>query len=162
MARITALSLYIINFVRKRRLCLGYSTRDLSSLLGKSEGYVGMIESSASDTHYPTHEWPRLAEALKCQIHDLLPPDDADQQSTGELVDKVVLDLSNSKDVLSIVEGLITIGYFKQPKTIAGTAKYLYITTESDQRTALTKVMKQLARNYQLNQNDEFFTAPKL
>ena len=159
MARITALSLYIINMVRLRRLCLGYSTRELSALLDKSEGYVGMIESSASVTHYPTHEWPKLAEALKCQIHDLLPPDNTDQQSTGALVDKVILDLSNAKDMQLITEGLIANNYFKQSRTLTDTAKYLHIVNESDQMDTLTQVINHLAGTRQLNQTGELYTA---
>jgi hypothetical protein len=154
MAKITALSLYIINAVRLRRLVLGYSSRELSDFLEESEGYVGMIESSASSTQYPPKEWPKLAEIFNCHIHDLLPPNS--DQSTGELIDKVILNLSSQSDVLLIINALITDNFFRQGKTLTTIAKHLNI-DERKQLAILTDALNKLVERGTLAKHDEHF-----
>jgi predicted transcriptional regulator len=112
MKKITYLSLYIINQVRLRRLVLGISSRNLSEMLGHSSGYVGMVESTATLTQYPTHEWPKLAAALGCDINDLLPP--GQSTSTGELIEKKVLSLSDEGDVRKVIAALKENGFFDE------------------------------------------------
>lgn len=127
MSKITQLSLFIINQVRLRRFKLGISSRKLSELLDHSTSYVGMIESQVTQDQYPPHEYPKLAEALKCTVHDLLPPDDKNHKSTGELVDKLVLSLSNQADLKLVIDSLIAYGFFDRPKTMDDVARHLFI-----------------------------------
>lgn len=127
MNKITQLSLFVINQVRFHRFVMGLSSRKLSELLDHSSSYIGMIESKATPDQYPPHEYPKLAEALNCTVHDLLPPDDMEQKSTGKLVDKVVLSLSNENDLKLVIDGLIANGLFDFPKTADDIAKHLFI-----------------------------------
>jgi len=138
MNKITALSLFILNQVRLRRLVLGMSSRSLSEMLEHSSGYVGMIESTGSQSQYPPHEWPKLAAVLNCTVHDLLPPEKND--STGEMVEKVVLSLSNEADLNLVIEGLISYGFFDRPKASDEIAKHLFI-EKQEQVDLLYKVM---------------------
>lgn len=125
MKKITPFSLFIINQVRLRRLILGISARYLSLLLKHVEAYVSNIESSNNENRYPPHEWPKIAEALNCTVHDLLPA--GQTESTGELIDKVVINLSCENDMILVLDGLIAHGFFAQPRTSAEVAKYLFI-----------------------------------
>lgn len=110
MITITPLSLYIINRVRLRRLTLGISAQKLSLILGHSLNYVISIESMTRDTSYPPHEWPKLAAALGCEINDLLPAEQS--TSTGELIEKKVMSLSDEADVKKIIAALKGHGLF--------------------------------------------------
>lgn len=145
MNEITSLSLHIINQVRLRRLILGISSRALSELLDHSPGYVGMVESTANKGQYPPHEWPNLAERLNCEVHNLLPPKDHEQISTGKLVEKIVLSLDKETDLKSVVTGLAEYGYFNQVRSLAETAKHLYIDNPK-QLALLEKVMTMLTK----------------
>jgi len=127
MNTIVAFSLYIINQVKLRRLILGVSARQLSFLLEHAEAYVSHVESLLSHGQYLPHEYPKLAEVLKCTVHDLLPRDDIEQQSPGELVEKVVLSLSNQVDLKQVIDGLIAYGFFDRSKTMDDVAKHLLI-----------------------------------
>jgi|GEM_PF-464819 len=128
MVQITALSLFIINRVLLRRLTLGISAKSLSRTLGHSPNYVITIENKNKTTSYPPHEWPKLATALNCQIHDLLP--NADSNSTGELVDKKVLNLSIESDLKLVFKELVYHGFFNQEKSIQDVADHLFIRDE--------------------------------
>ncbi|MBE9598589.1 hypothetical protein [Pedobacter sp. MC2016-24] len=127
MNTIVKFSLSIINQVKLRRLILGLSASQLSLLLEHAEAYVSHVESTLSQGQYPPHEYPKLAEALKCTVHDLLPRDDMEQQSPGELVDKVVLSLSNQVDLKKVIDGLIAYGFFDRPKTMDDVVEHLFI-----------------------------------
>ena len=110
MAKVNPSSLYIINQIFVRRLVLKLSARYLSILLEHSAGYVSKIENIKNDNSYPTHEWPKLASILHCQVHDLLPPDKS--TSMGELVEKKVLSLSDENDVRKVIHALKEHGFF--------------------------------------------------
>ena len=110
MAKVNPSSLYIINQIFVRRLVLKLSARYLSILLEHSAGYVSKIENIKNDNSYPTHEWPKLASILHCQVHDLLPPDKS--TSMGELVEKKVLSLSEEDDVKKVISVLKENGFF--------------------------------------------------
>jgi transcriptional regulator with XRE-family HTH domain len=149
MNTITALSLYVINQVRLRRFILGISARQLSFLLEHSEAYVSTIESGVSQSQYPPHEYPKLAESLRCTVHDLLPPDEKYLNSTGKLVEKKVLNLNNQEDLTRVVEGLIDYGYFNRPKTLTETAKHLFI-EKKEQLDLLQTVMEGIVKDGRL------------
>lgn len=127
MSKITERSLFVINQVRFRRFILGVSSRKLSELLEHSTSYVGRIDSQATQDQYASHEYPKLAEALKCTVQDFLPSDDIKQKSTSALVDKVVLSLSNQADLKLLMDGLIASGFFDRPKTMDDVAKHLFM-----------------------------------
>lgn len=140
MAKITPLSLHVINEVKFRRLFLGYSAERLSRLIKRSHGYILTVENSNLESQYPAHEWPLLAEALECEIHDLLPFDEMNPQSTGKLVNKIVLSLDREEDVKLIVDELVVFGFFKEGKTLAEIAKHLVI-DEQQQLKLLSAVL---------------------
>lgn len=135
MAKITRLSLYVINQVKLRRLVLGYSAERLSILIKRSHGYVLTAENPSLKSQYPAPEFPILAKELEWQVHDLLPSDEMGQTSTGELVDKKILSLNNETDLKLVVSGLIDYGFYKSPKTLNETGKYLMF--DSQLQTAL-------------------------
>lgn len=128
MKKTTYLSLYIINQVRLKRLVQGISSRALSEMLGHSSGYIGMVESVATLTQYPTHEWPKLASALNCDINDLLPAEQS--SSTGELIEKKVLSLSNEADVKKVIAALKEHGFFDEEKSLEDVVKHLNVQDE--------------------------------
>lgn len=158
MNQISLLSLYVINQVRLRRLVLNISSRNLSETLEHSPGYVGMVESIANKGQYPPHEWPKLAEALNCKAHDLLPPDEMDQTSTGEFVDKKVLSLDDEGDMKLVVNALIDHGFFNQPKTPEVTAGHLYV-DEKAQKLLLELVLNQFVRDSKLSKDGKQYQA---
>lgn len=125
MVRTTALELSIINRVKLYRLIFGLSKRQLSLNLRHNESYIAKVENEKEINSYPPHEWPKLAAALNCTVHDLLPPEK--NNSTGELVEKVVLSLSNEADLNLVIEGLISYGFFDRPKASDEIAKHLFI-----------------------------------
>ncbi|WP_256006801.1 hypothetical protein [Pedobacter deserti] len=127
-------------------------------LLGRSEGYVGMVESLTSQTQYPPNEWPKLAKALNCTVHDLLPS--SQSANAGELVDKVVLSLSDAEDILLVIDGLIGIGYFAQPRSISEVSRYLFI-EKADQVEVLANALKLATSDSELAEQDGKFVAIK-
>lgn len=151
MNKITPLSIYIINQVRLKRLILGISARYLSILLEHGETYVSNIESALNENQYPPHEYPKLAEALNCTVHDLLPPDEMDQDSTGKLVDKVVLSLSNESDLRLVIDRLIAYGFFDHPKALEDISKHLFI-EKQEQVDLLFEVLSRVVKTGDLKQ----------
>lgn len=112
MIKISPLSLYIVNQVKLKRLVLGYSAEHLSFILKLSHGYVISVEDPEIQAQYPTHQWPKLAAALNCDIIDLLPA--GQSTSTGELIEKKVLSLSNEGDVRKVITALKEHGFFEE------------------------------------------------
>lgn len=157
MEKTTKLSLYIINRSKFRRLVIGKSTRELSNYLEHSSGYVGMIESPGSESKYPPHEYPALAQALDWEIHDLLPPDEADQKSDGTLVEKAVLSLSNEADMQLVLKGMIDHGFFNESRTIAETAKHLFIEGKAEEKI-MVRTLNKLAANGLLENKSSVYT----
>lgn len=143
MARITPLSLYIINIVKFRRLVIGLASKALSRILNHTETYIASVESSTNENQYPPHEYPGLAAALDWTVEELLPPDDWDV-GDGTKVEKKVLSLSNLDDMRLVVEGLIDYGFFNEPKSLANTAKHLYIDGKEEEKV-LEVVLGELA-----------------
>jgi len=158
MIEITPLSAYVINQVKYRRLVLGISAYHLSQLLGKSQNFVINIENSDLPGQYNTHDYPTLAKSLDWQIHDLLPPDEADQKSDGTLVEKAVLSLSNEADMQLVLEGMIAHGFFNESRTIAETTKHLFIEGKVEAKV-LIKVMERLSLANKLEKEGDSFKA---
>ena len=73
MSKLSPIEQYVIDEVKKRRTDLGMSQKDLSFLLGVSEGYVGLVESPKTDDKYSLKRINDLAAILKCSPKDLLP-----------------------------------------------------------------------------------------
>lgn len=139
MIKITPLLLYIINQVKLRRLVLGYSAEHLSFILKLSHGYVISVEDPYIKAQYPTHQWPKLAAALGCELSDILPPEQS--TSTGELVEKKVLSLSNEEDVKKVVATLKDHGFFNEDKSLEEVVKHLNVQDEK-QIEVLKKVLE--------------------
>lgn len=156
MEQITKLSLFVINRSKYRRLVIGKSTRDLSNDMERSSGYIGMIESPGSESKYPPHEYPAIAQALDWEIHDLLPPDESDQKSDGTLVDKVILSLGKEEDMQLVLEGMIDYGFFNEDKSIAETAKHLFIEGKAEEKV-LIKVLENLTSANKLAKDGDSF-----
>lgn len=125
--KITWLSLFVINKVKFRRYILGLSARQLSLNLKHGESYVSKIEDPEQPNIYPAHEWPNLAQELKFETHDLLPPDEMDQSSDGTKFEKKILTLRNDEDMLLVVKGLVDYGFFNENRTFGDVAKHLFI-----------------------------------
>jgi transcriptional regulator with XRE-family HTH domain len=158
MSHITFLSLYIINRVRLFRIVLGISSRKLSEMIGHSTGYVGMIESNATNGQYPPHELPAIAQALNCNVHDLLPADENDQKSTGELVEKKVFELDNTDNMQTVLLVMINREYFKTEKSVTEVTKYLNLTS-AETITLMETSLEDLARNRQLKATDNGYVS---
>lgn len=138
MIKISPLSLYIVNQVKLKRLVLGYSAEHLSFILKLSHGYVISVEDPEIQAQYPTHQWPKLAVALGCDINVLLPP--GKSTSTGELIEKKVLSLSNEADARKVIAALKEHGFFKEEKSLEEVVKHLNVQDEG-QIKVLRKVL---------------------
>lgn len=90
-------------------------------------------------SQYPTHEWLKLAAALNCDINDLLPPEQS--TSTGELIEKKVLSLSDEADVRKVIAALKEHGFFKEEKSLEEVVKHLNVQDEG-QINVLRKVLE--------------------
>ena len=73
MSKLSPIEQFVIDEVKRRRLELGISQKELSFLLEVSEGYVGLVESSKTDDKYSLKRVNDLAIILKCSPKDLLP-----------------------------------------------------------------------------------------
>lgn len=143
MAKITPLSLYLINRIKFRRLVLGISSWYFATLIEKSESFIYKIEDPDVQAQYNTHDYPAIAKALKWTIEDLLPPDNW-PVGDGTKVEKKVLSLSNPDDMRLVLNGMIDNGFFNEPKSLIDTAKHLYIDGKEEEK-ALKVVLGELA-----------------
>ncbi|MCF0055144.1 helix-turn-helix domain-containing protein [Dyadobacter sp. CY356] len=73
MNKLSPIEQYVIDQVKRRRLELGISQKELSFHLEVSEGYVGLVESSKTDDKYSLKRINDLAIILHCSPRDLLP-----------------------------------------------------------------------------------------
>ena len=156
MEKITRLSLFVLNRSKLRRLILGLSSRQLSFNLKHGESYVSKVEDIDQPNVYPTHEWPNLATELKCNIHDLLPPDEMDQNSDGSTVEKKVLSLTNVDDADMILEGLIEYGFFDSYKSEADVANHLFVEGKEESKV-ITSKLEEFAKDGRLLKNNDLF-----
>lgn len=106
MVTINRHSLYVTDSIKLYRLIQGYTTRKFSNAIGKSEGYVGLCEGSATEAKYNSGDYPLIAEILGCKLSDIMPPDDWEVSSTHEKVDKVVVSLADPAFVRRVLEGI--------------------------------------------------------
>lgn len=125
MAKISRLSLHIINTAKKRRLIIGRSAKAFGRQIEKSEEYVQNIESVRSG-HYLQFDYALIASALDWETHDLLPPDNT-PYSDGTLVEKVVFSLSNPADAEEVLVGMKENKYFDSLKSINDIYDHLYL-----------------------------------
>ncbi|MBE9463756.1 helix-turn-helix domain-containing protein [Dyadobacter subterraneus] len=75
MSKLSPIEQYVIDEVKRRRVQLGISQKELSFLLDVSEGYVGLVESAKTDDKYSLKRVNDLAVILQCSPKDLLPKD---------------------------------------------------------------------------------------
>lgn len=73
MVELSAIDRYIIDRVRELRMKKGYSQEHLSGLIGRSEGYIGNVESPKRGKHYNSKILNELAKALECSPKDFWP-----------------------------------------------------------------------------------------
>lgn len=151
MVKITPLSLSVINRIKLKRLSLGISAENLSLTLKRSHGYILTVENNELKTQYPPHEWPKIAQALNCTIHDLLP--EKTDTEIDELVEKRVLDLSIEDDLRIILLELIRIGFFYEEKTIDAIAGHL-IMRDDRQLVILSEALKSLQKDGLINSEE--------
>lgn len=154
-AKITPLSLYIINRVKFRRLILGIPASKLSNFLKHDDAYIFNIEKEQLKGQYPTHEYPGLAAALDWTIKDLLPPDDWDV-GDGTKVEKKVLSLSNPDDMRLVLNGMIGNGFFHEPKSLTDVAKHLYIDGK-EEAEVLEQMLGELVKELALALNESAY-----
>lgn len=60
-------------------------------------------------------------------------------------MEKKVLSLSNPDDMRLVLNGMIDNGFFNEPKSLADTAKHLYIDSKEDE--VLEGVLEELVKN---------------
>ncbi|TJZ59896.1 hypothetical protein FAZ15_13460 [Sphingobacterium olei] len=65
-----------------------------------------MCESSVVVHKYNSADYPLIADALRCELSDITPPDDWQVSDSHEKVDKVVVSLSDPAFVLQVLEGI--------------------------------------------------------
>lgn len=75
MVELSAIEQFVIDKARSRRLELGITQKELSFLLNRSEGWVGLVESNRTDDKYSLSRINDLAKALKCSPKFFLPED---------------------------------------------------------------------------------------
>ena len=64
---------YVINEVRKKRISMGISQKELAYLLEMSVGFIGNIENPKYRAKYNQNHLNELAKILKCSPKDFLP-----------------------------------------------------------------------------------------
>lgn len=159
MAKISPLSLYIINACKKRRLIIGLSAKAFARLIDKSEEYVQNIESSRQG-QYLQFDYALIAQALGWNIHDLLPPI-ASEYNDGTLVDKVVFSLKSHNDSEEVLIGMIENNFFNTPKEINNIYNHLYLadTLEMKQhRKVISDVLINLVDNGKLRLKNNHYS----
>lgn len=71
--RVTEIERYVIDAVRKRRLEIGVSQKELSMRINVDVAYVGHVESINSIEKYNLNQLNEIAKALECRITDFFP-----------------------------------------------------------------------------------------
>jgi|SRR5690606_22317535 len=146
MAKINRHSLYFINAVKFHRLVNGFSTRDFSKEIDKSEGYVGLCEGTATDHKYNSADYPAIANALHCELSELLPPDDWAVSDSHEKVDKLVDSLSDPVYVRKVLQGIKNSSYAE----VLGDLTQLYrhlSTKDATEKAVIKKVWEEFHEN---------------
>lgn len=64
---------YVINKVKEMREQNNYSQSELAAHLDVSNGFIGQVESSKSDTKYNLNHLNKLAIIFNCSVKDFLP-----------------------------------------------------------------------------------------
>lgn len=147
MAKINKSSLYITNRIKLKRLIKGNSTRQLSEDIEKSEGYVGMCESSVTVQKYNSADYPLIAAALGCELSDITPPDDWQVSDSHEKVDKVVVSLTDPAFAREVIEGIHASAKAKVLEDIKELLKHLALTSKNPEEIAVvTKVWKEFKK----------------
>jgi transcriptional regulator with XRE-family HTH domain len=69
----TDFELYVISKVRDKRMELNMSQEDVASILDKSRGFIGQIESPRSPAKYNLNHLNKLSAEFKCSPKDFMP-----------------------------------------------------------------------------------------
>lgn len=147
MAQISKSSLYITNRIKLKRLILGYSTREFSKIIEKSEGYVGMCESSAAVQQYNSADYPLIAKALNCKLSDIIPPDEWQVSDSHEKVDKKVVSLANPAFAREVIEAILASPKAKDIIDIHALLKHLALSNKYPEEVAVvTKVWEEFVK----------------
>lgn len=147
MAKINKSSLYITNRIKLKRLIKGDSVRELSKLIEKSEGYVGMCESSVTVQKYNSADYPLIAKALNCELSDIIPPDDWQVSESHEKVDKKVVSLTDPAFAREVIEGILASPKAEDIKDIHAILKHLALSSKYPEEVAVvTKVWEEFVK----------------
>ena len=146
MAKINRHSLYFINAVKFHRLVNGFSTRDFSKEIDKSEGYAGLCEGNATDHKYNSADYPAIANALHCELSELLPPDDWAVSDSHEKVDKLVDSLSDPTYVFKVLKGIQASEYADKLNSLDELYRHLS-TKDAIEKTVIKKVWEEFHEN---------------
>jgi len=159
MKNITALSLYVINNVKYRRLVIGLSSKALSRILGHGDEYVANIESKRHGQYLPI-DYPLIAMTLNWDTHNLLPSAET-TYSDGTLLEKIVFSLSRHDDAEKVLIGMKENKYFDSPKSIEEILDHLYLTTTTDieKRQVIKDVLTNLVKDGLLKLNNGHYSA---
>ena len=69
----TNIELFVINKIREKRLELNLSQEDVASLLDKTRGFVGQVESPQNPAKYNLNHINKLSSEFGCSPKDFLP-----------------------------------------------------------------------------------------
>lgn len=160
MAKITPLSLYVINQVIYRSYVIGLYQENLSIVLEKSDSYVNNIFSEKLNAVFAYNDYKIIADALKCETHDLLPPPET-PYNDGTLVEKIVFSLSNPKDTEQVIFGMIENNYFKTNKSLDDIYSHLYLVKNNAnpvKRKVVYEVLTKLTERGNLKLNKDKYS----
>jgi len=69
----TNIELFVIGKVREKRMELNLSQEDVASILDKSRGFIGQVESPNYPAKYNLNHLNKLAIEFECSFHDFFP-----------------------------------------------------------------------------------------
>jgi transcriptional regulator with XRE-family HTH domain len=73
MSNLEPIEQHVIDTVRRMRVEMGYSQKELAFMLDLSIGFIGDVESSKGRAKYNLSHINKLAEVFECSPKDFLP-----------------------------------------------------------------------------------------
>ncbi len=70
---VTRIEQYVIDEIRKKRISLGYSQRELADLLDFSKGFIGDVENPNARAKYNLNHINAIAKLFDLSPRDFLP-----------------------------------------------------------------------------------------
>lgn len=80
----SAIDIYVIEQVRKKREKARISQRTLSEIVGRALGFVSQVESDTCQAKYSVHQLYIIAKELDCPITEFFPPSDWEEPTLSK------------------------------------------------------------------------------